>query len=357
MQDWKNNVGTGPYMLTDYIEGSSATFVRNPDYWRKHPLFPEDTMPYPDGAKMLIMPDASSRQAALRTGTIDGVGKEQFTLDMAESLKETAPQLKWRGYLSESSSTIYMRVDEGPFTDVNVRRALSMAIDRDAIKNDYYQGEADKYAFPILPELKQWYIPIEEYPESAQELYEYHPDKAQELLDSAGKSGLKTEIICTLADVDLVSIVVADWAKIGVEAEIQVLDFGIYMSMMVGQARTYSGAAFQNTMAEAPYEFYVWRTGMPVNAGNIKDERIDKAFEDVTAAYFDKDEEARLIKEIYPYIVDQAYIIPIVAPKVYMCWQPWLKGYNGERSIGLWNGADYYLYSWLDRDMQKELGY
>ncbi|HEY95975.1 MAG TPA: ABC transporter substrate-binding protein [Dehalococcoidia bacterium] len=358
MQDWKNNVGTGPYMLTDYVQGSAATFIRNPDYWRKHPLFPEDTMPYPDGAKMLIMPDASSRQAALRTGAIDGVGKEQFTLDIAESLKTNAPQLKWREYLSETTACIYLRVDQGIFIDLKIRRALAMAIDRETIKNEYYQGKADTFAFPILPELKQWFIPFEDYPKSAQELYEYHPDKARELLAEAGyPEGFKTEIICTMPDADFLSIIVADWEKIGVEAEIQVLDFGIYMSMMIGKERTYSGAAYSNTMTEAPYEFYVWRTGMPVNAGNIHDARIDKAFEEVTAAWFDKDEEARLIKEIYPYIVDQAYIIPIAAPYVSMAWQPWLKGYNGERSIGLWNGADYYLYSWIDQDMKKSMGY
>ncbi len=358
MRDWRNNVGTGPYILTDYVRGSVATFVRNPNYWRKHPLFPEDTMPYPDGAKILVIPDASTRQAALRTGAVDGLGKEEFAFDTAESLKRTAPQLKWREYLAEATSTIYMRVDQTPFSDIKVRRALSMAIDRQVIKDQYYKGRAETFAYPILPELKQWFIPFEEYPQSARELFEYHPDKAKQLLAEAGyPNGFKTSIICTLGQADFLSIIVADWAKIGVDAEIQVLDYGIYMSMLVGAKRTYPGCAFQNTMTEAPYEFYVWRTGMPVNAGNIYDPRIDKAFEDVTAAWFDKAEEARLIKEVYPYIVDQSYIIPIATPYVYRAWQPWLKGYSGETSIGLWNGADYYLYSWIDQDLKKSMGY
>ncbi|MBN2077278.1 MAG: ABC transporter substrate-binding protein [Dehalococcoidales bacterium] len=358
MQDWQNNVGTGPYILTDFIPGSTATFVRNPDYWRKHPLFPEDTMPYPDGAKMLIMPDASSRQAALRTGAIDGVGKEQFPYDMWQSLKSTAPQLVYREYMAETTATIYMRVDEGIFTDLRIRRALSMAIDRETIKHKYYDGKAEIYSYPILPELKQWYIPIEDYPESAQELFEYHPDKAEQLLTEAGyPDGFETEIVCTSGNVDLLSIVVADWEKIGVKAELQVLEMGIYRSMMMGQKRTYSGCAYSDTMTEAPNELYVWQSGMPANAGNIKDDVIDQAFLGISAAYFDKEEQARLIKEVYPYIVDQSYIIPIAAPLVYMAWQPWLKGYNGERAIGLWNGADYYLYSWLDQDMKKSMGH
>ena len=33
VQDWRNLVGTGPFMLTDVVEGSSMTYVKNPDYW------------------------------------------------------------------------------------------------------------------------------------------------------------------------------------------------------------------------------------------------------------------------------------------------------------------------------------
>ena len=47
MNDWRRVIGTGPFMLTDYVEGSVMTFERNPNYWRKHPIF-GDQMPYLD---------------------------------------------------------------------------------------------------------------------------------------------------------------------------------------------------------------------------------------------------------------------------------------------------------------------
>ena len=40
IQDWKNSVGTGPFVLTDFVSNSSATFVRNPNYWEKNPVGP-----------------------------------------------------------------------------------------------------------------------------------------------------------------------------------------------------------------------------------------------------------------------------------------------------------------------------
>jgi peptide/nickel transport system substrate-binding protein/nickel transport system substrate-binding protein len=46
--DWKNNCGTGPYILADYVSGSSATAKRNPNYWGYDLLFPENKLPYVD---------------------------------------------------------------------------------------------------------------------------------------------------------------------------------------------------------------------------------------------------------------------------------------------------------------------
>ena len=40
-KDWRNLVGTGPFMLTDYVEGSSLTFEKNPNYWGFDEKYPE----------------------------------------------------------------------------------------------------------------------------------------------------------------------------------------------------------------------------------------------------------------------------------------------------------------------------
>ena len=46
--DWRNMVGTGALMLTDYVEDVSKTYVRNPDYWGYDPKYPENRLPYVD---------------------------------------------------------------------------------------------------------------------------------------------------------------------------------------------------------------------------------------------------------------------------------------------------------------------
>ena len=49
--------GTGPYQLTDVLEGSSWTYTKNDDYWRNDPKFPDNRLPYADTVEYLVVND------------------------------------------------------------------------------------------------------------------------------------------------------------------------------------------------------------------------------------------------------------------------------------------------------------
>jgi len=123
LQDWHNSVGTGAFMLTDYVANSSITLVKNPDFWGTNPIGPGkgDRLPYIDGIKMLILPDISTRLAALRTGKIDTL--DNVVADDAVSLNKTTPQLKSARFLPGQIWVIGMRTDlqDLPFKDEKVR--------------------------------------------------------------------------------------------------------------------------------------------------------------------------------------------------------------------------------------------
>ena len=91
MSDWRNSVGTGPFMLTDYISGSMAVLERNHNYWMKDPTDDRNQLPYLYTVKIIIIPDAVVRIAALRTGKID----QLLSLPGEDSaqLKQWAPDL------------------------------------------------------------------------------------------------------------------------------------------------------------------------------------------------------------------------------------------------------------------------
>ena len=59
-KDWRNLVGTGPFMLTDLVEESSITLTKNPDYWGYDEKYPENQLPYVDEVRYVIIPDEAA---------------------------------------------------------------------------------------------------------------------------------------------------------------------------------------------------------------------------------------------------------------------------------------------------------
>jgi len=122
-EDWHNAVGTGPFMLKDFVVDSSLTLVKNPDYWGYDELHPNNRLPYVDKVVGLIVPDISTQIAALRTGKLDQILTVNW--EQAQQLKKTNPQLISRPYRAVCL-TLQMRNDKAPFTDIRVRKAMQM---------------------------------------------------------------------------------------------------------------------------------------------------------------------------------------------------------------------------------------
>lgn len=243
LTDWRVDIGTGAYMLTDFVSSSSYTLVRNPNYWLKDPFFPENALPYPDGVNLLCIPDTSTRLAAMRTGKADVV--RYLVRDDARQLMQTASQLKYTSYREGRSWAMWLRNDVAPFSDLKVRRALNMAVDRQNIVTNFYGGQADATVWPLcpLPDYKGYYYETADLPQDAREVYEFHPDKAKDLLSQAGfPNGFSMSTICTSDTVDFLSIIKADLAKVGVNLQLDVRDAAIHLSMNL--AHTYPNATY-----------------------------------------------------------------------------------------------------------------
>jgi peptide/nickel transport system substrate-binding protein len=171
--EWQNAVGTGPFILTELIPDSSVTFTKNPNYWGYDERHPENQIPYVDEVKLLCIPDISTALSALRTGQIDWM--DGLTWIDADFLEQTNPELTmysrpWNGIALE------MRCDHEPFTDIRVRKAMNMAINREEIAEEYYGGIVSGTPVGwISPMNKGWVLPYEEWPEDVQAGYSYDP--------------------------------------------------------------------------------------------------------------------------------------------------------------------------------------
>jgi len=358
MGDWKNSCGTGAFMLTEYVRASSATLERNPNYWMKDPLHPENQLPYADRVKMLVIPDSSTRLASIRAGKIDILGGLSY--DDMQTLKTTSPDILF----SESRKNPYvlmLRSDkpELPFYDKRVRQALSMAIDRKAIVDDYYSGRADMYNWPVMdiPEFSDLRIPFDELPESIQELIEYHPDKARQLLAEAGyPDGFKTKIVCLTSDADLLSIVVANWADFGVEAELATVETGVFQGLR--SANENDQVIFMYESTNVPFDLAGVRSGMQTaNMAYVYDPDFDEAAIKLNTLWepVNWQERCDTYKALVPKMIEGCWNLDVPQGYLYNVWQPWIEGYHGETALSLNNGPNYVKLIWIDKELKEKM--
>ena len=91
LYDWHHAIGTGPFILKDFVSGSSATLTKNPDYWAYDERYPQNKLPYIDTLVFLILPDQSTALAAMRTGKLDALNLQSY--NTAQSLQKTNPEI------------------------------------------------------------------------------------------------------------------------------------------------------------------------------------------------------------------------------------------------------------------------
>jgi peptide/nickel transport system substrate-binding protein len=354
MQDWQHVVGTGPFILTDYVPESSVSLTRNPEYWMKDPVGPGEgnQLPYLGGVKILVVNDISTSAAALRTGKADF-----FTVipaDDANNYVHEVSEVRYTTYVSSYPYVIAMRIDktELPYKEKKVRQALMMATDFNALKDGFYGGSAEILGFPVSSEAKGAYMPLDQMPESAQALYRYNPEKARELLAEAEyPDGFTARMILWSAFdyTDIASVLQDMWAKAGIKLELQPKESGVFGSI------AYSWS-YQD-MILCPM---IWGSQYPTCLnlmsfkspcfGYVSDPVIEAAFREIQKhVIIDMSEANRLFRELMPYLVEQAYYLPLPSTLASSLWWPWLKNYHGETPIG------FAKYWWIDRDMKEEM--
>src|SRR5215470_14948441 len=147
-------------------------------------------------------------------------------------MKQSHPHLHYQDILANNMQTIWMRTDKPPFNDVRVRRAISQAIDRQALIDAVYmRGEPS----PALPRgLTEWSLPIDQLGEGTK-YYQYSPKEAKRLLAEAGYAkGLKTQLIVSSGYgrdlIDATQMVQRYLKDVGIEAELKIQEYGAYQA-------------------------------------------------------------------------------------------------------------------------------
>ena len=363
LKDWRNVVGTGPYELTDVVEKDYISWTKNPNYWRYDEKYPEEyRLPYTDELRALFMPESGTRLAALRSGKLDILGYGGFSqitsIDQVENLKRTHSDIQLWPWAWRSENAYALNTTEPPFDDIRVRRAMQMALDHEKISDTYFKGRGfwDPRGIVDIP---RYSVPFEEWPDEMKQYYTYDTDGAEQLLDEAGyprgPDGIrfKTEVLLDQeVDIHYRELTTAFFAEIGVEVELQLVGSNEFLRR-VGEHDYSMASARSGYSDDAIYALSLLRQpGWP----GIHDSEYGKLYDAAQNAATFEERQTR-VQELNMYVTAQHWLLWGTKAPIFNINHPWVKGYNGESSLGTldWNAMLARL--WIDQDLKQEMGY
>ena len=237
-----------------------------------------------------------------------------------------------------------------------------MGIDRAEFRDQVGLGETPPNWFPLWPGFAETlYTPLEKCPPSVQELYEYDPVKARQLLDDAGyPDGLKINLWCDSEPwhVDSAAMFVDQMAKIGLDVSLVVLDTLVLRGHRFGH--TYDGMMWIGAMGSnnRPESFLSrkWLSNQYYNYSAFADPEIDAKILEMSAE-LDQVKRYALIKDLVIDMMDLAVYFPVASARDGSYMWPWVKNWYGEVQTGDHDPFILPAYYWIDEDMKKEMGY
>jgi peptide/nickel transport system substrate-binding protein len=356
--NWKNVTGTGPFQVADYVQGNSLVYAKNPNYWGAETIGGQShKLPFVDKITYRFIKDEQTFITALRTAKLDLL--EAVRWSHIDELKRSAPKLQWNRYLGNFGLFVALRMDQKPFDDIRVRRALNLAVDKQAIIKSYFGGQAEMLTWPMHPTYTGYFEPLDKMPEEVKELYTFNPAKAKQLLAEAGvPSGFTFKVQTSSASVDndLLQMVAAYLAKVGVKMEIQVLEYGAFFSAMM--TRTNAPGYFMQLGNTNPTTALrkSFVKGQVWNPMQFTDPEVDKK---MAETYAEPDERVRQVKVrlLTRSVLEKAPVIVLPTPYVYTGWWPWVKNYGGELRAGSERPGPIHARMWVDQELKKKMGF
>ena len=304
--DWGQTFeGTGPFKLQSFTPQQGATFVRNDAYWGEKAN--------PDTVEVKFYAEEAPMIVALQGDEVDFV--EHFSVAGGAALLDN-PDVQVISIQTATHRQIHMRTDKEPFTDNRVRQAIALALDRSALVDGLWEGEAvvgnDSPFAPIYPSTDTT------VPQREQDL-----EQARQLLADAGQENFTVQLDTWdgFEIPDLAQLVKSAAAEIGVTIDLKITDAATYYGDGVFGNSTWLDSVMGITdyghrpvpnvyltaaLAGDP-KLGVW------NSAHFKNDEYDELVRQYVAA-LDVDSQKGIAKQIQELLLEET---PIIFPYFY----------------------------------------
>jgi peptide/nickel transport system substrate-binding protein len=239
-------IGTGPYVFEEWVPNDHLDVRRNDDYWR-------EGLPYLDAIEFRIITDDVSRYNALQAGDIDmmvTIAPDQIStlLDDAQAQE----QFQFVEPVGDSAeANVILNTQSGPTADVEVRRALQLATDRQAIV-DFYGGRFPIADAPVSPD-----SPFYTDPDWPDRDVDAASKLVQEWEDDNGPLTIELSLVGSPNNLSLGQVLAQQWAEAGIDARIESIDQArSTVALPAGEFEAYLMYFWKGTDPDENYAFW-----------------------------------------------------------------------------------------------------
>jgi len=307
---FKNNVvGSGPFKFKSYTRGSTFEGERNPDYFVKD-------RPYLNGYKFFVSTETSVRAAAIRSGRAYVEFRDLPHSEVEAIRKQLGDKVVVQQTQFITQFGIAINNTVKPFTDVRVRKALTLGIDRYTGGKVLYQLTSLKDVGAHMRPGTEWAIPqaeLEKFPGFWRDADKSRAEAKRLLAEAGYPNGFKVVLKnrnIKLPYQDWAVYVIQEWRKIGIEAEHRPLETATWYADGRDQGNfelmVYPAGAFIDDPDQLLYQY---TTGSPSNWGRFSNPGIDDLYSR-QARTLDRAERRKLVIELQKIVLENAYHMP-----------------------------------------------
>lgn len=318
-------VATGPYMITEWVEGSKVVLEKNPNYWQKPELMVNFEWANVDVVEFDIIPEQTQQLIGLETGKVDIV--PGLTYEGAQSYMEGGENEEGYvvfEYLDQNARYIWYNCNEAsPCADINLRKAIAYAIDAYGL----LEGVLDGHGEVTIGCNSRF----GDYQESWEELdyYFYNEELAKEYLSKSNYKGEKLIILTDTDEIDANCALMVQLylENIGIKSELLSVDTSIMKTTRLDYTAwditlSYAGSA--------DYEAVQWRTTWDHNTtadgllpNGILDEKLDELLAVVRDVNTFNEESVNDFMQYYQ--MEMCYEYKLITPNVFTIGRDWME--------------------------------
>ena len=337
-------IGTGPFKFVEFKPNEVVRVTRNPDYWKPG-------RPYLDGIEWHIIKDIATRNLTFIAGAFDISSPYGTTVPLLEDVKKQAPQAVCELTATNVARNLILNPAKPPFDNPDLRRAVTLSLDRKAFIDIITQGKGDIGATMLPPPEGLWGMP----PEMLATLPGYDPDiaknraEARKIMEKLGY-GPDKRLALTLSSRNIPAyrdpaVILIDQLKdIYIDAVLEPVETANWFPKIYRKDYTIAINGTESGVDDPDQQFYEnFVCGAVRNYTGYCNPEVDKLI-DRQSAEPDRDKRKQLVWEIERRLADDGARPIIFYPRGGTCTQPYVKGlttmvnsiYNGYRMEDVW---------------------